>query len=66
MWGYPYISWAVVVAIFAVFVAMACNPDQRNQLIASTISLLAVMAIYPLRAKLGRKEPVREVEVLHH
>ncbi|MFI1914403.1 amino acid permease [Nocardia sp. NPDC020380] len=66
MWGYPYISWAVVVAILAVFVAMARNPDQRNQLIASTISLLVVAAIYPLRARFGRKPPVREVEVLHH
>ncbi|MFE3955337.1 amino acid permease [Nocardia sp. NPDC059091] len=66
MWGYPYISWAVIIALFAVFVAMARNPDQRNQLIASTISLLAVMAIYPLRAKFGRKKPVRDVEILHH
>ncbi|MFE3703415.1 amino acid permease, partial [Nocardia tengchongensis] len=66
MWGYPYLSWAVIFALFAVFVAMARNPDQRNQLIASTVSLLVVMAAYPLRARFGRKPPVREVEVLHH
>ncbi|MGW2664391.1 amino acid permease [Nocardia tengchongensis] len=66
MWGYPYLSWAVIIALFAVFVAMARNPDQRNQLIASTVSLLVVMAAYPLRAKFGRKPPVREVEVLRH
>ncbi|WP_067531366.1 amino acid permease [Nocardia crassostreae] len=66
MWGYPYISWAVVIAIFAVFVAMATKDDQRYQLIAATVSLLIVAAIYPLRAKFGRKEPVREVEVLQH
>ncbi|MCU1644685.1 MAG: Aromatic amino acid transport protein [Nocardia sp.] len=66
MWGYPYISWLVIVAIFGVFIAMACNPDQRNQLLASTISLLAVAALYPLRKRFGSKAPVREVEVLHH
>ncbi|WP_067820570.1 amino acid permease [Nocardia inohanensis] len=66
MWGYPYLSWAVIIAIFTVFIAMARNPDQRNQLIASTVSLLFVAAIYPLRKRFGRKPPVREVEVLHH
>ncbi|UGT40021.1 amino acid permease [Nocardia yamanashiensis] len=66
MWGYPYLSWAVIIAICAVFIAMARNPDQRNQLIASTVSLLFVAAIYPLRKRFGRKPPVREVEVLHH
>ncbi|MFF2553036.1 amino acid permease [Nocardia sp. NPDC058058] len=66
MWGYPYISWAVIVAILAVFVAMATNPDQRNQLLASTISLLAVAALYPLRKRFGKKPPVHEVEVLRH
>ncbi|UFS95049.1 amino acid permease [Nocardia huaxiensis] len=66
MWGYPYLSWLVVAAIGVVFIAMARNPDQRNQLIASTVSLLFVAALYPLRARFGRKPPVREVEVLHH
>lgn len=66
MWGYPYLSWLVIAAIAIVFIAMARNPDQRNQLLASTISLLVVAAIYPLRAKFGRKPPTREVEVLHH
>lgn len=66
LWGYPYVSWAVIIALFAVFAAMARNPDQRNQLLASTVSLLFVMAIYPLRARFGRKPPVREVEILRH
>ncbi|MFB7721137.1 amino acid permease [Nocardia sp. NPDC056100] len=66
MWGYPYISWAVIIAILAVFVAMAANPDQRNQLLASTISLLVVAALYPLRKRFGKKPPVHEVEVLRH
>lgn len=66
MWGYPYLSWLVIIAIIAVFIAMARVPDQRNQLLASTASLLFFAAIYPLRARFGRKPPVREVEVLQH
>ncbi|WP_067698675.1 amino acid permease [Nocardia jejuensis] len=65
MWGYPYISWLVILAIAAVFIAMARNPDQRPQLLASTASLAFVAALYPLRVKFARKPPVREVEVLH-
>lgn len=66
MWGYPYLSWLVIIAIVAVFIAMAREPDQRNQLLASTVSLLVVAAMYPLRVRFGKKPPVREVEVLHH
>lgn len=66
MWGYPYLSWLVIIALVAVFVAMARVPDQRNQLIASTVSLLVVAAIYPLRARFGKKAPVHEVPVLTH
>ncbi|MFI6870548.1 amino acid permease [Nocardia sp. NPDC050406] len=66
MWGYPYLSWLVIIAIVAVFIAMARVPEQRNQLLASTVSLLVVAAIYPLRARFGKQAPVREVEVLRH
>ncbi|MEU0543725.1 amino acid permease [Nocardia sp. NPDC005978] len=65
MWGYPYLSWLVIIAIVAVFVAMARVPEQRNQLLASTASLLVVAALYPLRARFGSKPPTRDVEILH-
>ncbi|WP_245679267.1 amino acid permease [Actinomadura hibisca] len=64
MWGYPYLSWLVVVALGAVLVSMAVMPDLRSQLVASLVSLLAVAAAYPLRKRFGRKPPVTHVEVL--
>ncbi|MFI6521329.1 amino acid permease [Spirillospora sp. NPDC050679] len=64
MWGYPYLSWLVVIALGAVLVSMAVMPDLRSQLIASLASLLVVAALYPLRKRFGRRPPVTHVEVL--
>ncbi|MGI5164421.1 amino acid permease [Spirillospora sp. CA-253888] len=64
MWGYPYLSWLVVIALGAVLVSMAVMPDLRSQLVASLVSLLVVAALYPLRRRFGRKPPVTHVEVL--
>ncbi|MFC9970062.1 amino acid permease [Spirillospora sp. NPDC127200] len=64
MWGYPYLSWLVIVALGAVLVSMAVMPDLRSQLIASLASLLVVAALYPLRKRFGRRPPVTHVEVL--
>ncbi|MFI5780104.1 amino acid permease [Nocardia sp. NPDC051570] len=66
MWGYPYLSWLVIIALLVVLVSEAVMPALRPQLIASTLSLLVVAAAYPLRAKFGKTPPVREVHVLEH
>ncbi|MCM6772875.1 amino acid permease [Nocardia sp. CDC159] len=64
MWGYPYLSWLVIVALIVVLISAAVMPSLRPQLIASTVSLLVVAAMYPLRVKFGKIAPVREVHTL--
>ncbi|KZM68764.1 amino acid permease [Nocardia terpenica] len=66
MWGYPYLSWLVIGVLVTVLISEAFMSSLRPQLIASTVSLLIVAAVYPLRARFGRTPPVREVHVLEH
>ncbi|MFI0351030.1 amino acid permease [Actinomadura sp. 9N407] len=64
MWGYPYITWLVVIALLVVLVSMAFMPAQRSQLIASAASLAIVAAAYPLRRRFGRIPPVTAPQVI--
>lgn len=54
MWGFPYLSWAVLVALVAVLGAMAVLPDQRTPLLATLLSVAVVLVAYELRRRLGR------------
>jgi GABA permease len=65
MWLFPWASYAVVGAIFAVLVAMAFTPDQTTQVALSAFSFLFTVAVYyfggfrqRLRARERREEPV--------
>ncbi|WP_040726320.1 amino acid permease [Nocardiopsis chromatogenes] len=53
MWGFPYVSWAVLVALLAVLGAMAVLPDQRTPLLATLVSVAAVLAAYEARRRWG-------------
>lgn len=66
LWFHPYLSWAVIAVLAAVLISAALLSTMRTQLISSTVTLLVVAAAYPLRARLGRTPPVREVQVLRH
>lgn len=46
MWWFPWGSWAVVLAILAVLVAMAFTADLTSQLYASLVCLVVVSASY--------------------
>ncbi|MGW0686919.1 amino acid permease [Streptomyces sp. NPDC002754] len=48
MWGYPYLSWATLVAIVVVLSSMLLVPDARSQLYLSVLSLAAILATYLL------------------
>ncbi|WP_280271867.1 amino acid permease [Nocardia wallacei] len=66
LWFHPYLSWAVIAVLAAVLISAALMSTMRTQLISSTVTLLVVAAAYPLRARLGKTPPVREVQVLRH
>jgi GABA permease len=54
MWWFPWASWAVIVAIAAVLVAMAFSPDLASQLYASLVCLACVLIGYlALRRRYG-------------
>ncbi|MEW2358737.1 amino acid permease [Spirillospora sp. NPDC029432] len=64
MWGHPYLTWLVVVALLAVLVSMLFMPELRSQLLASLASLAIVAAVYPLRKRLGRTPPVTGTDLI--
>ena len=57
MWGFPYLSWAVLVALLSVLGAMAVLPDQRTPLVATLVSVAVVLVAYEARRRWGA-EPV--------
>lgn len=46
MWLFPYLSWAVVVAIMGVLLSMLLAPDLAIQLYASLFAAIAVLTLY--------------------
>lgn len=44
MWAFPYLSWATIAGIGAVFVTMLFLPDQRSQLAASFAAVVVAAA----------------------
>ena len=51
MWGFPWLTWACIVAMVAVVASMALIDDVRSQLIPSFISLGVVVAAAWLRSR---------------
>ncbi|MFC4562288.1 amino acid permease [Nocardiopsis mangrovi] len=54
MWAFPYLSWATLVGLAAVAVAMAVIPEQRGPLLTTLGSVAVVLVAYELRRALGR------------
>lgn len=57
MWGYPWLSWAVVAWIGAVLAFMAIYPDTRLQFWLSALSFGVVMGAYALRRRRSTTPP---------
>lgn len=51
MWLFPWLSYATILAMAGILVAMAFVPEMREQLIPSAVSVLAVVAIHRRRAR---------------
>ena len=62
MWGYPWLTWMVIVAIVVVIGSMAFVEDVRSQLWWSLGSLAVVLGAYALRARFGGDHTPRERE----
>ncbi|NYH55106.1 GABA permease [Nocardiopsis arvandica] len=57
MWGFPYLTWAVLLGLVTVFVAMVVLPDQRQALLASVGSVLVALVAYEVRRRWGARAP---------
>lgn len=55
MWLFPYASYATIVAISAVLLAMAFRPDLRDEFVASMVLVLVVAVAYHLKPKPARE-----------
>ena len=53
MWGYPYLTYLTMAAMFAIVLAMAFIPAQRAALSFGLVSLGLLMAAFALRVKFG-------------
>jgi GABA permease len=53
MWGYPYLTRLVILAMFAIVAAMAFIPEQRAPLLFGLLSALAMLVGYFLRRRFG-------------
>ncbi len=52
MWGFPWLSYAVIAAMAAVLVAMAFSPDMASELYVSLVTVaVAVIAAWMVRGK---------------
>ena len=60
MWGYPWLTWLVIVAIVVVIGSMAFVDDVRVQLWWSLGSLAVVLAAYAARARFGSDHAPRD------
>ncbi len=45
MWGFPYLTWAALVAMVAIMLLMIADPDARGQLASSGIVVVVVLAV---------------------
>jgi AAT family amino acid transporter/GABA permease len=51
MWGFPWLSWLVVVAIFGVLLAMLFDPGHAAEFGSSLVSALIVCVAYAFRSR---------------
>jgi GABA permease len=49
MWGYPYLTYLAIAAMFSIVLAMGFIPEQRTPLIFGLVSLGLLVAAFGLR-----------------
>ncbi|HEV2286365.1 MAG TPA: amino acid permease, partial [Steroidobacteraceae bacterium] len=54
MWGYPWLTWIAIAGMLAILAAMAFIADQRVPLAFGVLSLVFLLATYPVRHVLDR------------
>jgi GABA permease len=57
MWGYPYLTRLVILAMLGIVTAMAFIPEQRAPLLFGLLSALAMLIGYLLRRRFGSTHP---------
>jgi len=57
MWGYPYLTVVVILAMLAIVAAMAFIPDQRSSLLFGIVSALVMLLGYAVRRRFGFRSP---------
>jgi GABA permease len=55
MWGYPWLTRLVIVAMLAIVAAMSVIPEQRASLLFGLVSVLALLSAYGLRRLVRRQ-----------
>jgi gamma-aminobutyrate permease len=65
MWGFPYVSWAVVGVILAVLAAMAATPALRSQFTCSAGAVAIALGAFALRSR-GLRSHERPVAAHPH
>jgi GABA permease len=61
MWGFPYLTGAVLVGLVAIAVAMATIPEHRQSLWATLASVAVALVAYEVRRRWGRSPVSRTV-----
>ncbi|MBE1458480.1 GABA permease [Nocardiopsis terrae] len=61
MWGFPYLTWATLVGLVAIFLAMATLPEHRQALWATVAAVVVALLAYEVRRLFGSTEPSRRV-----
>jgi GABA permease len=49
MWGYPWLTRLVIVAMLAIVAAMSVIPEQRAALAFGLVSVVVLLGVYALR-----------------
>src|SRR5258708_939102 len=57
MWGYPYLTVVVILAMLAIVAAMAFIPDQRSSLLFGIVSALVMLLGDAVRRRFGLRSP---------
>jgi GABA permease len=55
MWLFPYLTWATIAMISFVLVYMLTDPAGREQVIASVLAAVLVLAVALVRERLGNR-----------
>jgi GABA permease len=61
MWGYPWLTYLTIAAMFGILLAMAFIPDQRTPLLFGLVSLGLLLLAFAVRHRLGAKNRIATI-----